>query len=299
MLSSLAEDLGRGCCELAPKTDTSRREIMLLDRSLHQHILQHSLNVIRSTNAEVTPFPHLQLTGIFPDDVFYRLITSFPTARDFAGANQKDHRNSDGRSSLQRMNLCENSLSKLSDSDHRFWSTLRAAISSIPFKEAIFSKFAPSLSRRFKLEPDKATQIPAYARSQLQSESQGFRMAPQWDTGEKIVTMQFALPHNDSLEESGTEFYQLSLNPLHYLREPRGFVITKSMPFLPNRAYALSVSDGRGSKSWHGRRSSIYPSGKVRNTLTQIWYTDPDETERELEAHRRYFQTPESRRRIA
>ena len=299
MLSSLTEDLGRGCCELATKTDISRREIMLLDRSLHQHILQHSLNVIRSTNAEVTPFPHLQLTGIFPDDVFYRLITSFPTARDFAGANQKDHRNSDGRSSLQRMNLCENSLSNLSDSDHRFWSTLRAAISSIPFKEAIFSKFAPSLSRRFKLEPDKATRIPAYARSQLQSESQGFRMAPQWDTGEKIVTMQFALPHNDSLEESGTEFYQLSLNPLHYLREQRGFMITKSMPFLPNRAYALSVSDGRGSKNWHGRRSSIYPSGKVRNTLTQIWYTDPDETERELEAHRRYLQTPESRRRIA
>ena len=271
---------------------------MLLDRSLYEHILQHSLNVIRGTNAGMTPFPHLQLMGIFPDDVFHRLITSFPTARDFARTNEISGRNTYGAAKLQQMSLCENSFGALSDSDHRFWSTLRATISSIPFKNAIFAKFASSLCQRFKLNLHEVLQIPAYARGRIHSETQGFRIAPHRDTVDKIVTMQFALPPNDSLEGSGTEFYELSLNPFHYLREPRGFTISKSMPFLPNRAYAVSVPNGLGIKNWRGR-STITPLGQVLNSLVQTWYADPDETEHELETYRNFLKKTQSHRRIA
>jgi hypothetical protein len=121
-------------------------------------------------------------------------------------------------------------------------------------------------------------------------ESDGYRIAPQPDTTEKIVTMQFAFPEDESQPEIGTEFYQRSMNPLHLLREPRGFVVAKTMPFLPNRAYAFSVVNTVGLKSWHGR-CTIRPVSGLRKSLLHIWYTKPDQTHADLETYRQFLGT--------
>ena len=110
--------------------------------------------------------------------------------------------------------------------------------------------------------------------------------------------MQFAFPSDHSLAGVGTEFYTRSVNPMHLLREPRGFSIAKTMPFLPNHAYAFSVLNDFGMKSWHGR-STIPPMDRVRNTLLHIWYSEADETDRELVAYRQFIQSQVPVRKIA
>ena len=244
---------------------TSWRVQMLIDRTLYEQILEHSLCVIDNTAEEVDPFPHIQLTGIFPDKVFQQLIESFPPSDCFVKANQKHHSNEYGGSTRQRMTLCEDSLNSLPDHDHMLWSTVRAAISSTEIRNAVFSKLATGLCRRFKMDRSELPKIPAFPRGQLYSETEGYCITPHPDTREKLVTMQFAFPTDDSLVSVGTEFYTRSLNPLHYLREPRGFTTAKTMPFLPNCAYAFSVLNDFGMKSWHGR-STIPPMNRVRNT---------------------------------
>ena len=104
--------------------------------------------------------------------------------------------------------------------------------------------------------------------------------------------------HTNSLVDVGTEFYSRSFNPMSYLREPRGFTIAKAMPFLPNHAYAFSVLNDIGLKSWHGR-STIPPMNCVRNTLLHIWYAEPDETDRELAAYQKFLRSPVPLRKSA
>ena len=264
---------------------------MQLDRTLYNQIVGHSLSVIESTQEETVPFAHIQLTGIFPADVYQRMIESFPASDYFVKANRKHHTNEYGGSTRQRMGLSENFFSALPENDHILWATVRAAVGSSVIREALFSKLASGLSRRFKVKREEVSQIPAYPRGQLYSETEGYCIPPHPDTREKIVTMQFAFPHDDSLDGVGTEFYSRSLNPLHLLREPRGFTIAKTMPFLPNCAYAFSVLNDFGMKSWHGR-STIPPMNGIRNTLLHIWYAEPDETDAELKAYQQFLNTP-------
>jgi hypothetical protein len=83
--------------------------------------------------------------------------------------------------------------------------------------------------------------------------------------------MQIALPRDESQRELGTEFYRRSLNPLTLTRAPHGFVIARTMDFLPNTAYAFSVLNTFRLKSWHGR-STIPASLGERNSILSIWY---------------------------
>ena len=271
---------------------------MVLDRSLYEYVMEHCLDVIGSTVPEEQPFPHLLLKGIFPDDIFQKLLDAYPPSDGFVKANPKHHSNEYGGSTRQRMTLCESSLETLPHNDHVLWSTVRAAISSTGFRNAIFSKLSSGLCRRFATDREELQRIPAFPRGQLYSETEGYRIAPHPDTREKIVTMQFAFPGDDSLEDVGTEFYTRSLNPLHFLREPRGFSISRTMPFLPNHAYAFSVLNDFGLKSWHGR-STIPPMNRVRNTLLHIWYAEPDDTDPELNEYRQFLEAPVIRRKSA
>jgi hypothetical protein len=271
---------------------------MLLDRSIYLQILQHSLHVIGTVPAETEPFAHISLPGIFPEDVYQQLLQTFPSDACYIKANPTHHSNEYGGSTRRRIQMCETSFQSLPEPTHTLWATIRAAISSVPFRNAIFSKLAAGLCRRFGNSADQLAQIPAFPRGVLYRETEGYRIAPHPDTREKIVTMQFALPGDDSQRHIGTEFYTRSFNPLSLLREPRGFIVAKSMPFLPNHAYAFAVLNDIGLKSWHGR-CTIPPMTGIRNTLLHIWYTTPDSTHADLELYQQFLETPQQTRRAA
>lgn len=271
---------------------------MLLDRQLFERTRQHVVAATCNAIAETFPFPHVVIKDIFPADVYQQLVDRFPSTVHFDKANPRHHSDEYGNSTRLRMNLMDQSLKVLSPEDQMLWATVRAAISCKETRDAVFSKVASGLCRRFGVDEDKLPDIPAFPRGLIYSEVEGFRIAPHPDTREKIVTMQFAFPSDNSLESVGTEFYQRSVNPLHYLREPRGFVVARTMPFLPNHAYAFSVLNDFGLKSWHGR-STIPPMDKVRNSLLHIWYTEADNSNRDLDSYWQFLKQPPSESRKA
>lgn len=271
---------------------------MILDKALYERIVAHSLGVIENTAPDNSPFPHILLKGIFPADVFQRLLACYPPAEAFVKANPKHHSNEYGGSTRQRMTLSEAALQTMPEAHRALWTTVRAAISCRAIRDAIFLQLSSGLCRRFGVSRDKLSTIPGFPRGQLYSEVEGYCITPHPDTREKVVTMQFAFPSDDNLKDAGTEFYTRSFNPLHLLREPRGFHIAKTMPFLPNHAYAFSVLNDLGLKSWHGR-STIPPTNLVRNSLLHIWYAEPDDTDMELQDYQRILQSPAALRKSA
>jgi hypothetical protein len=95
--------------------------------------------------------------------------------------------------------------------------------------------------------------------------------------------MQISLPRDNSQRQLGTEFYKRSLNPLHMMREPRGFGIIKCTPFVPNSAYCFSVLNNISWKSWHGR-STLPANSVVRNSILNNWYLNADDANLDLAA---------------
>ncbi len=265
---------------------------MHVDRPLLARVVRHVVAVVERTPAKSEPFPHAFFEGIFPDDLYRTALDAWPTEAAFAAASRRHHVDEYGGSTRRRMNLVEKSLADLPAAGRRVWTTLRAAVGAPEVKAAVFAKLADGLARRFGSAPAAAAAVPAFPRGTLYSEKQGYRIAPHPDTREKIVTMQFAFPADDRMKHVGTEFYSRSVNPLHWLREPRGFLVREAMPFLPNCAYAFSVLNTIGLKSWHGRCKIDGIEGD-RNSLLHIWYASPDDTHAELEG---YLAAPELRR---
>ena len=267
----------------APRPGTLRMD---LDRSLYARVVGHAVRAISAASVRLEPFPFFLVSKIFPDDIYRKALAAWPDADSFQKASLKHHSNEYGGSTRTRMNLCEAALAELPAARVAIWRTLRAAVSAPEVKRAVFAKLGVGLVRRFALPVERAVDVEAYPRGVLYSETEGYRIAPHPDTREKIVTMQFAFPSDEGLKDVGTEFYSRSVNPMHYLREPKGFVIRETMPFLPNHAYAFSVLNTVRLKSWHGRCKIAAIKG-VRNSMLHIWYAKADETHRELDEYQR------------
>jgi hypothetical protein len=165
-------------------------------------------------------------------------------------------------------------LEKLPSEHREIWEGVRQALSAPQFKLAVFGKLKGGLSFRYGVPESEVKKIEGHPMTTLIRETEGYSIAPHPDTRKKIVTMQFALPHDEAQKDLGTTFYQRSLAPADWLKTPRGFRTAKQMPFIPNCCYAFAVLNTLTLKSWHGREEIQGDQG-IRSSLLHIYYTKP------------------------
>lgn len=240
----------------------------------------HMIDAVRRAPLATDPFPHFIAENMFPDDVYRRLIASFPSPDCYRVFSYSKHAPG-GVSNRGRFGLSNEELAALPDEQRSLWMVVRDALGSPEFKQAVFDRLAVGLAYRFGVSNDEAAKVDGYPLPELFRETSGYRIKPHPDTRHKLVTMQIALPSDDSQREIGTEFYRRSVNPLTMLREPRGFEVVKRAPFLPNMGYAFVVINALRLKSWHGRTELAGQSG-VRNTILNIWYAKPEDGNQDL-----------------
>ncbi len=245
--------------------DETRREIRNV-------ALAHMVRTINATPAEREPFPHLVAHNIFPADVYREMLTLLPQASMYEAFAYEKH-STEGASNRGRFQLTNAKIDGLAGRQRSLWLGVRDALGSPEFKAAVFSKLRSGLAFRFGVSEEQAAKVPGYPLPELFRETSGYSIKPHPDTRKKVVTMQIALPADDAQKHLGTEFYRRSFNPLHLLREPRGFEVAKQPPFLPNVAYAFAVINALTLKSWHGRTTLGGQVG-VRNTILNIWYAE-------------------------
>ena len=242
-----------------------------LNLPLRSQIIEHMLEQIDSVVMSSDPFPHIALSEFFPADVYHRMLAQFPPLELFEAFHYHKHHRDDGSSNRRRFVFDNAWLLKLDRAGQNLWLAVRSALGSPEVKQAVFRKLAPGLTFRFGGKLADAATLPGFALPELFHETSGYRIAPHPDTRKKVVTMQISLATDTGHAHFGTEFYRRSFQPAHWLREPRGFEVVKTMPFLPNAAYAFVVLNSLRLKSWHGR-STLAESGIERRTILNIWY---------------------------
>jgi hypothetical protein len=283
-----------------------------LRHEITTRVLEHMIAAVRATPAEREPFPHFVVHGILPDDVYREVLESLPPAELYEGFTYDRPADKGGnkrkrfpriRATLAmfkrrrpplwhgdrgRLQLTNASLDRLAGRQQSLWLGIRDALGSPEFKAAVFEQLADGLRTRFGQVNDVAA-LAAYPVPELFRETSGYAIHPHPDTAQKVVTMQIALPADDTQSNLGTQFYRPSTHPAHADREPRGFEIAKQVPFLPNVAYAFVVLNNKSLKSWHGRTQLANRSG-TRNTILHLWYADATEANPDL-VERYYRQT--------
>jgi hypothetical protein len=121
------------------------------------------------------------------------------------------------------------------------------------------------LAQRFGVSEQAVPDIECGHEIMLIRDTEDYVIKPHPDGLNKLVTLQFYLPPDETQLELGTSLF----------RRHRGvlgskFEEVKRFPFRPNSAYAFPVSDSPARKSWHGREQLSGFKG-VRNTLMVLF----------------------------
>ena len=243
---------------------------------LGARISSHMVAAVQAAPAEKEPFPHAIIPNFFPVDVYDDLLDFLPDDRQYEAFAYQKHQAQDGSSNRLRFRMQNDWLDRLTGAQRAFWYAVRQALGSQPLKQAIYAKMRVGLAFRFKVPESEVNSIGGHALPELFRELASYHIKPHPDTRRKVVTMQISLPCDASQRHLGTEFYKRSLNPLHMLREPRGFEIVKCTPYVPNSAYCFSVLNNVSWKSWHGR-STLPSQCGVRNSILNIWYQNAED----------------------
>jgi hypothetical protein len=263
-------------------------QVPFVDTQLRSIAITHMVAAVSAAPIQEDPFPHILVTGFFPTQTYDRLLECLPSPASYEAFDYEKHANENGQSNRKRFRLENACLDTLPQAQRTFWYTIRSALGSLALKEAVYRKLRSGLSYRFNCDPDATASLPGFALPELFHETTGYRIKPHPDTRRKVVTMQIALPQTDAQKDLGTEFYRRSIRPAAWLRDPKGFEIVKTMPFIPNTAYAFSVLNTLRLKSWHGR-SSLSSQCGVRNSILNIWYQNAEDANTEIQAENEHF----------
>ena len=237
-------------------------------------VLDHMLIRLAATRVEADPFPHFFAEEIFPQAIYNQLLAALPTDEQMTPLAEK-HTDTTGRCTRFQMILHAAYIDRLSAENRAVWFGVQSALASPQLKRAVFAKLSEGLAYRYRIAPSAVSTIEGHPWSALMRETTGYTIAPHPDGRRKIVTMQFALPPDDSQADLGTTFYQRSSHPSDWLSKPYGFRTAKQMPFRPNCAYAFVVLNTWAKKSWHGREFFSGDRG-TRNSILHLYRTEAE-----------------------
>jgi hypothetical protein len=214
---------------------------------------------VEGAAAVETPFLHLRLAGIFPDEVYAAMLRAMPAVADYrpmSGRTRRDYA-ADGAPSRVKIDLFPEYIRHLPAEKHAVWSQVGQALRSAAVKAAFVRRLAPDLERRFG---------PAYAEAGLYPipiltrDVAGYHIPPHPDTHWKTITVQLYLPRDDAISHVGTVFHE---------RRPEGLQRSVKMSFSPNTGYAFAV----GGKTWHSV-DPVGPEVDSRDSILLTYFAD-------------------------
>jgi hypothetical protein len=207
-----------------------------------------------------TPFGHLELDRIFPDDIYAGMLANMPEAADYRPMHGRSRKLDlpDGTHTRVKMDLFPEFIRHLPPQKRGVWYVVGRALCSPEVRDAFVRRLRPGLEHRFGAGFAKVGMFPIPV---LTRDIPGYQIAPHPDTRWKGITVQLYLPSDRAHTDIGTIFHE---------KLPDGSLKkTKQMPFAPNTGYAFAV----GTDTWHSA-DRVGPEVKTRDSILLTYFVD-------------------------
>jgi hypothetical protein len=217
------------------------------------------------------PFPHFYVRPVFPEDFYRRMLDALPDTEaltpynesaniayvDASGALRKGRFEPRYVADLETLEV-EETAGRRGDA----WRSLRSWLPGVRFRDAVVRKFARGVAQRFGGEVKLRTEVEVRFVRDLTD----YSIAPHTDVPDKLVSLLFYLPRDESLRHLGTSLYvprDPTLRCDGRRRHPfEAFKKAFTAEFLPNSVLGFLKTD----QAFHGVEP-IGDQGIERNVL--------------------------------
>jgi hypothetical protein len=211
------------------------RELMasaVMDNRELDRIVQHIGGAIDSSLQREEPFYHLQLSNVFPGDLYAQMLEAMPVKDDYRvmSGRTKSTRTKNGGGTRTKIDLFPEYIRHLPAQKNKIWEVVGRALCSKQVRDAFIGRLEPGLQRRFGLNCCKVGMYPIPI---LTRDVPGYSIGIHPDTHWKGMTIQLYLPRDNSIQHVGTIF--------HKRTGDKTYAKALQMSFAPNTGYAFAV----------------------------------------------------------
>jgi FkbM family methyltransferase len=213
---------------------------------------EHAMNRIKAIDVEKDPFPAIYVEDIFPRSYYNKMLQHFPSNHAMKPLGLTG-RVTEGAYPERNVTLFDEAgLALLEHPQGEFWDAFAVELSSDRFVRTCIQKFSPWCSNRLALLQGKDEYMKVESDSLLVSDRTNYAIGPHTDHKQRLLSLLFYLPKDESMKHLGTSFYKHKDSSFvcpggpHYSFED--FDRLGSAPFIPN-SLLMFVRTGR---SFHG-----------------------------------------------
>jgi hypothetical protein len=231
-----------------------------MDKRDINRVIQHVAGAIAGSSQLKEPFFHLQISNIFPADVYAQMLEAMPVKGDYRvmSGRTKSTRTMDGGGTRTKIDLFPEYIRHLPPEKQQVWQGIGRALRSREVRDAFMQRLAPGLQRRFGEDYRKVGMYPIPI---LMRDVPGYRIGIHPDTHWKGITIQFYLPRDNSIEHIGTIFHRRTGH--------KTYEKASQMKFSPNTGYAFAVDQD----TYHSV-DTVGPEVTTRDSILLTYFVD-------------------------
>jgi len=222
--------------------------------------VEHVVGAINAAVQHLHPFYHLQLTRVFPTDLYSAMLESMPVSDDYRpmSGRTKSTRTGDGCGTRMKLDLFPEFTRHLPAQKKSTWEIVGRALCSKPVRAAFRQRLAPGLKARFGPGYEAVGMYPIPI---LTRDVPGYSIGIHPDTHWKGMTIQLYLPRDQSIEHVGTVFHKRTAQ--------NDYERALQMSFSPNSGYAFAVDQ----HTFHSV-DTVGPEVKTRDSILLTYFVD-------------------------
>jgi len=240
----------------------------IASEKLFDSIVRHGADSILAGTVTEKPYPRLMFKNFFANDVYRKLISSWPDIDRYVDLN--------GARTRKQYTLWDRSVEAGDPERTALWRAVSHALSAPEIEAALRERLKRGLEIRSK-GSGEGWPVPMYPQPVLYADFDGYAIKPHPDTRRKVLTMMIYMPEDESQRDLGTAVYKISPMGV-FAWKSYGLVKEKTAPFLPNTGFAFVVIHPAHSllhTSWHGRDTISIDNSKPRMTILNTYYAKP------------------------
>ena len=223
-------------------------------------VIQHVAGAIGVSSQQGEPFFHLQISNVFPPEVYAQMLEAMPVKGDYRvmSGRTKSTRTMDGGGTRTKIDLFPEYIRHLPAEKKEIWRVVGRTLCSKEVRDAFRQRLAPGLERRFGEHYRKVGMYPIPI---LMRDVPGYCIGIHPDTHWKGITIQFYLPRDNSIDHIGTIFHKRTGNET--------FEKALQMKFAPNTGSAFAVD-----KDTYHSVDTVGPEVSTRDSILLTYFVD-------------------------